>query len=163
MVTAVIGEDLRQSRSLWAVKPTVRSLAPRLTLPWPRRRLSQALTVLERGVAAVLLVFIGLIHLSLTPYYLQAAAYVGVLFLLSCAGVWTAAVGITAGVKGAWWLGAGVAGGMFAGLVLASTVGLPHFRDSFAAPLALPALVLEGLVVAVYAVAALRQRTPLGA
>ncbi len=159
--TAVIAEATSRSRR--PAKPAVRSVASRLTLPWPRHRLSRALTVLERSVAAVPLVLIGLIHLSLAPDYLQPAAYVGVLFLLSCAGVWTAAVGISAGIKGAWLLGAGVAGGMFAGLVLASTVGLPQFRDSFAAPLAVPALVLEGLVVAVYAVAGLHRRTPLGA
>ena len=140
-------------------EPALRS---RLTVPWPRGRTQQALAVAERSLASVSLVLVGVIHLSLAPYYLQVTAYVGVLFLLSVAGAWIAALGILAGFKGAWLLGTALSAGMAAGLVLASTVGLPQFRDSLAAPLAVQALMLEGLVIAMYGVVAARHHNVLG-
>jgi hypothetical protein len=127
---------------------------------WPRARV---LTGVGRGAAVVLLSIIGLIHLVQAPLYTQGAPYIGALFILACLGSWLAALTIAAGIRGAWVLGALVAAGTFAGLLVASTVGLPGFMDSLDAPMAMRSLVVEGLFIVLYVAVAAFRGDPLGA
>jgi hypothetical protein len=120
-------------------------------------------TGVGRGAAVVLLGMIGLIHLVQAPLYAQGAPYIGVLFILACVGSWLAALTIAGGIRGAWVLGAVVAAGTFAGLLVASTVGLPGFMDSLNAPMATRSLVVEGLFITLYVAVAAFRRDPLGA
>jgi hypothetical protein len=52
---------------------------------------------------------------------------------------------------------------VFAGLLLASTVGLPGFMDSLDAPMAMRSLVVEGLFIVLYLAVAAFRRDPMGA
>jgi hypothetical protein len=121
------------------------------------------LTGVGRGAAVVLLGMIGLIHLVQASTYAVGAPYIGVLFVLACVGSWLAAVTIAAGIRGAWVLGALVAASAFAGLLVASTVGLPGFMDSLDAPMAMRSLVVEGLFIVLYLAVAAFRRDPMGA
>jgi hypothetical protein len=122
------------------------------------------LTGVGRGAAVVLLGMIGLIHLVQASTYAVGAPYIGVLFVLACVGSWLAAVTIAAaGIRGAWVLGALVAAGAFAGLLLASTVGLPGFMDSLNAPMAMRSLVVDGLFIVLYLAVAAFRGNPMGA
>jgi hypothetical protein len=130
----------------------------RLLITWPRGLVRRGLTGGARLMGAGLLVAIGLVHLVLAPVYYGAAAYVGVLFYLTCAAAWTTAVAVVAGVRGAWLLGGLIAAGALTALVASVTVGLPGFTDSLSAPWAILSLLLEGAFVAVYLVLAVLRR-----
>ena len=130
----------------------------RLLLAWPRSVIQRAITGGARLVGAGLLAGIGLIHLALAPTYYSAAAYVGVLFYVTCAAAWSTALAIAIGLRGAWILGGLIASSAFAALVVSSTVGLPNFTDSLSAPWAMLSLMLEGIFVAVYVLAAFLRR-----
>jgi hypothetical protein len=127
-------------------------------LAWPRGVIQRAVTGSARLVGAGLLAAIGLIHLVLGPTYYVAAAYVGILFYVTCAAAWATALAIVVGLRGAWILGGLIAGSAFAALVVSSTVGLPNFTDSLSAPFAMLSLMLEGSFVAIYAVAVVARR-----
>lgn len=133
----------------------------RLLIAWPRGLVQRSLTGGARLVGAGLLVAIGLVHLVLAPQYYGAAAYVGVLFYLTCAAAWTTALAVVAGVRGAWLAGGLIAAGALVALLASVTVGLPGFTDSLSAPWAALSLLLEGGFVGVYLVLALVRRTPL--
>jgi hypothetical protein len=130
----------------------------RLLIAWPRGLIRRSLTGGARLLGAGLLVAIGLVHLVLAPQYSSAAAYVGVLFYLTCAAAWTTALGVGAGVRGAWLAGGVIAAGALAALVASATVGLPGFADSLSAPWAALSLLLEGTFVAVYLLLAVLRR-----
>jgi hypothetical protein len=130
----------------------------RLLITWPRGLVRRGLTGGARLMGAGLLVAIGLVHLVLAPVYYGAAAYVGVLFYLTCAAAWTTAIAVVAGVRGAWLLGGLIAAGALAALVASVSVGLPGFTDSLSAPWAMLSLLLEGAFVAVYVGLALLRR-----
>lgn len=136
----------------------MRDSAHRLLIGWPRGLVRRGLTGGARLVGAGLLVAIGLVHLVLAPLYYGAAAYVGVLFFLTCAATWMAALGVVAGVRGAWLAGSVVAAGALAALVASATVGLPGFAESLSAPWAMLSLLLEGAFVAVYLALAVLRR-----
>jgi hypothetical protein len=133
----------------------------RLLIAWPRGLVRRGLTGGARLLGAGLLVAIGLVHLALAPQYYGAAAYLGVLFYLTCAAAWTTALGVVAGVRGAWLAGGLIAAGALVALVASVTVGLPGFTDSLSAPWAALSLLLEGGFVGVYLVLALVRHTPL--
>ena len=133
----------------------------RLLIAWPRGLVRRGLTGGARLLGAGLLVAIGLVHLALAPQYYGAAAYVGVLFYLTCAAAWTTALGVVAGVRGAWLAGGLIAAGALVALLASVTVGLPGFTDSLSAPWAALSLLFEGGFVSVYLVLALVRRTPL--
>jgi hypothetical protein len=133
----------------------------RLLIAWPRGLVRRGLTGGARLLGAGLLVAIGLVHLALAPQYYSAAAYVGVLFYLTCAAAWATALGVVAGVRGAWLAGGLIAAGALVALVASVTVGLPGFTDSLSAPWAALSLPLEGGFVGVYLVLALVRHTPL--
>jgi hypothetical protein len=132
-------------------------------LDWPPGLGARVLTGVGRGAAVVLLGLIGLIHLVQASLYAQGAPYIGVLFSLACVGSWLAALSIAVGIRGAWVLGALVAAGTFAGLLVAATVGLPGFMDSLDAPMAMRSLVVEALFIVLYVAVAAFRRDPLGA
>jgi 4-amino-4-deoxy-L-arabinose transferase-like glycosyltransferase len=94
--------------------------------------------------AAALLALTGLIHAIEAPEYFDAQTYVGVLFVLNAIG---AAVGVAGLLRGAprwaWLLGIVVAGGAFAGFILARTTGLPSFKEDDWEPLGIASLVIE--------------------
>lgn len=102
-----------------------------------------------RRAAAVAVAVVGLVHLALTPEYLDEQAYVGVLFAVG--GV--AELGLAAWLwlrddLRAWALSAAAMVGMGVGFVLSRTVGLPGFHESEWEPSGLLCLVLEvGVVV----------------
>jgi hypothetical protein len=130
----------------------------RLLITWPRGLVRRGLTGGARLMGAGLLVAIGLVHLVLAPVYYGAAAYLGVLFYLTCAAAWTTAIAVVAGVRGAWLLGGLISAGALAALVASVSVGLPGFTDSLSAPWAMLSLLLEGAFVAVYVGLALLRR-----
>jgi hypothetical protein len=140
-----------------SASPSTGSRGRRL-LAWPHGVIQRAVTGSARLVGSGLLVAIGLVHLALAPTYYSAAAYVGILFYVACAAAWATALAIIVGLRGAWILGGLIAAGAFAALVVSSTVGLPNFTDSLSAPWAMLSLMLEGIFVAVYAVAAVLRR-----
>jgi hypothetical protein len=125
-----------------------------VVLRLPKSSVGQATVGGFRIAAAALLIPIGLIHLNLAPEYGIGAAYIGFLFYATFAATLVAAAGIVVGVRGGWILGGLVSVGAIAGLVTASTIGLPHFTESFQAPRAMLSLVLEAAFVALFAVAA---------
>ena len=130
----------------------------RLLLAWPYSVTQRVITIGARLVGAGLLAAIGLAHLVLAPTYYSAAAYVGVLFYVTCAAAWSAALAIAIGLRVAWILGGVIASSAFAALVVSSTVGLPNFTDSLSAPWAMLSLMLEGAFVALYVIAAILRR-----
>lgn len=138
-------------------------IANRLTVNWPERHAPRALTLGLRVVGAVLLVFVGLIHLSLAPDYYLQAQYIGVLFYVNCVASWLTAALILVGIRGVWILGALIAAGAGVALTVAATVGLPSFTDMFSAPHAEQSLVVEALFLVTYAVGVATRRSPLGA
>lgn len=140
-----------------------RRAATQLMLGWPHGAVGKVATGAGRGAAIVLLLVLAVDHLTLAPLYYEGTSYIGILFYLAGAGALVAAVAIAIGVRGAWSLGALVAGGSFGGLVLSATVGLPGFMDSLAAPRAMRSLVVEGSYVALFAVASALRRTSMRA
>lgn len=130
----------------------------RLLIAWPHTVIQRAITGSARLVGSGLLAAIGLVHLVLAPAYYSAAAYVGVLFYVTCAAAWSTALAIAIGLRGAWIVGGVIASSAFAALVVSATVGLPNFTDSLSAPWAMLSLMLEGVFVAVYVVAAILRR-----
>lgn len=133
----------------------------RLLLTFPSSPIGKAVTGAARLIGAGLLVAIGLIHLALAPQYYPAAAYIGVLFYVTCVGAWLTALAMIGGLRGAWLLGGLIAAAAFGALVLSSTVGLPGFIDSFSAPWAMLSLLLEGLFVVLYLALAIVRRDAL--
>jgi hypothetical protein len=88
--------------------------------------------------------------------------YIGVLFWLTVAASWLAAVGIASGVRGSWILGALVAAATFFGLILAVTVGLPNFSENLSENLAVPSLFVEAGYLVLYVAASTGRSNPLG-
>ena len=84
-----------------------------------------------RRTAAGLLGITGVLHIALTPEYLDEKTYIGVLFILG--GLTAVAVAArlwSTDDRRAWGLGAVIAAGMAAGFVLSRSVGLPGFHES---------------------------------
>lgn len=133
-----------------------------LTLALPGTPGPRVAALAARGAAVVLLALVGVVHLAAAPSHFQAAAYLGVLFCLATAASWLAAIGVAAGARGAWILGALVAAAAVVGLLLAVTTGLPGLAETLSTPWAVPALVVEGLYLALYAVTAAARRDPAG-
>jgi hypothetical protein len=104
----------------------------------------------------------GLFHLIEAPGHLDEQIYIGVLFWLTVAASWLAAVGIASGVRGSWILGALVAAATFFGLILAVTVGLPNFSENLSENLAVPSLFVEAGYLVLYVAASTGRSNPLG-
>lgn len=103
-----------------------------------------------RRAAAVAVALVGVIHLALTPEYLDEKVYVGVLFAVGGA----AELGLAAWLwlrndAAAWLLSAAAMVGMGGGFILSRTVGLPGFHESEWELSGLVCLMLEAAVVAI--------------
>jgi hypothetical protein len=100
----------------------------------------------------VLIALTGLLHLVVTPEYMEEERYIGLLFLLSAIGSVVSLWGIWQDRAWGWALGAAIAGGAFIAYILSRTTGLPSFHESeFFEPSGIISLVIEGLFVAVAA------------
>lgn len=99
------------------------------------------------GIALILLT--GLVHVIEAPEYFQDAAYLGILFLLNCAGSALAALGIYRGSKDiGWGLGLLIAVGSIVAYLISRTIGLPGMgTEPWGVPAGLLALTAEGLFV----------------
>ena len=83
-----------------------------------------------RRLAAAALAVVGVIHIVLSPEYLDEQAYVGVLFILGGIGALLVAARLWfTDDRAAGTLGALIAAGMFVGFVLSRTTGLPGFKE----------------------------------
>ena len=83
-----------------------------------------------RRLAAAARAAVGVIHLVLSPEYLDEQAYVGVLFIAGGIGALAVAARLWfTQDRAAGALGALIAAGMFAGFILSRTVGLPGFKE----------------------------------
>lgn len=131
----------------------------RLTVGLPRTGAGRPAALGARGAAVVLLALIGVFHLIEAPDHFAAQPYIGILFWVATAGAFVAALGIASGLRGAWILGATVAAATFAGMVLAATLGLPHFREDFSDSFAVPSLVVEGLYLVLYVATSASRRS----
>jgi drug/metabolite transporter (DMT)-like permease len=125
---------------------------PSVGRPLPIMNLMTRPTLRTTGAAALALV--GVIHLVLSPEYLDEQTYIGVLFILGgvvlCAlAVWL----LMRDAPAAWLLAALVMAGMGIGFVLSRTTGLPGFHESEWELSGVICLVLEGAFVAVTPVA----------
>jgi hypothetical protein len=102
---------------------------------------------LRRTVAAALAAT-GLLHLVLSPEYLEEKAYLGVLFIAGgVAALALAAALWQRGDRRALMAGAVLAAGMGVGFVLSRTTGLPGFHESEWELSGLLSLLLEAVVV----------------
>lgn len=107
---------------------------------------------LTRLAGLVLILVVGAIHLIETPAHLEAAVYLGVLFVANFAGTLVAAIGIFRGAKGwGWTLGALISGLSLLGYLVSRLFGLPGFAEAageWDEPLGTLAMILEGLFLA---------------
>ena len=113
------------------------------------------------GMAMILIVVTGLIHLVEAPDNLTEAAYNGVLFIVNGLAAFVAAYGIYRGAKSwGWGLGMSVAGGALMMYVVSRTVGLPGLGidDAWFEPMGVLSLLVEGAYVVVAWVALTRKQ-----
>jgi hypothetical protein len=105
-----------------------------------------------RKLAAAALAVVGVIHLVLSPEYLNEQAYIGALFVAGGLFLCGLAVALwRADNVPSWLLGALTMAGMGIGFVLSRTTGLPGFHESEWELSGIVALVLEaGFVAAAF-------------
>jgi len=105
-----------------------------------------------RKLAAAALAAVGVIHLVLSPEYLNEQAYIGALFIAGGLFLCGLAVALwRADNVPSWLLGALTMAGMGIGFVLSRTTGLPGFRESDWELSGIVSLVLEaGFVAAAF-------------
>jgi hypothetical protein len=102
----------------------------------------------------VLVLATGLIHGVEGPAHSHEAAYQGLLFFLNAAGALVAARGISRGATlWGWTLGMLISAGALTLYIASRTIGLPGLEidDEWFEPLAVAALLVEGLYILVYA------------
>ncbi|MDQ1490943.1 MAG: hypothetical protein QOD57_746 [Actinomycetota bacterium] len=108
-----------------------------------------------RGVGAVSILGVGLIHLLDVVGKFHETAYLGVLYVALMAGCVVAARHLVlVGDRRSWLLAGGLAGATLLAYALSRTVGLPAATDdigNWAEPLGLASLFVEGVVVALSA------------
>jgi hypothetical protein len=108
-----------------------------------------------RGVGAVSILGVGLIHLLDVVGKFHETAYLGVLYVALMAGCVVAARHLVlVGDRRSWLLACGLAGATLLAYALSRTVGLPAATDdigNWAEPLGLASLFVEGVVVALSA------------
>ncbi|MDQ1567295.1 MAG: hypothetical protein QOF96_2175 [Actinomycetota bacterium] len=108
-----------------------------------------------RGVGAVSILGVGLIHLLDVVGKFHETAYLGVLYVALMAGCVVAARHLVmVGDRRSWLLAGGLAGATLLAYAVSRTVGLPAATDdigNWAEPLGLASLFVEGVVVALSA------------
>src|SRR3982751_938171 len=82
-----------------------------------------------KGVAILLILGCGLIHLIAAPEHYEDAGYVGALFVANFVGALLAAFGLYRGSLWGWWLGALVAGSALVLFIVSRLVGLPGYEE----------------------------------
>ena len=103
----------------------------------------------------------GVLHLILTPEYLEEQTYIGVLFIAGGIAALALAVAIwRRDDPRAWGAAALIAAGMGIGFILSRTTGLPGFHEGEWELSGIVSLLLEGTVI-VAALGALRAQAPL--
>jgi hypothetical protein len=109
---------------------------------------------ITRLAGILLILAVGLIHLVEAPEHFEAAAYLGVAFVVNFAGSLVAAAGIYRGAPNwGWLLGAWIAGGAFAAYLVSRAIGLAGFEEAvgdWADPVGSFSLIIEGLYLAGY-------------
>jgi hypothetical protein len=123
--------------------------------------MSVATSPKQKWAGIILILAIGVIHLALAPEYLDAAAYVGALFLTTAAAAGVSAIGIARGRVWAWFLGTLVAGIAFIMFIESNTVGMPGLAREWEVS-GFVALAVEALYVAL-AASTLARRAPVSA
>jgi len=107
-------------------------------------------------LAILLIVAVGLVHLSGTPQHYRVAPYMGVLFLANFVGSLVSAVGIYRDALWGWLLGILVAGGALVAYIVSRLVGLPGFEHAigrWSGPRGVLSSVVEALFVALFVLA----------
>ena len=119
---------------------------------------------IARGVGAVGVLGVGLIHFLDVVERFHETAYLGVLYLALIAACLVAARHlILVGDRRSWILAGGLAAVTFAAYAVSRTVGLPASTDdigNWAEPLGLASLFVEGAVVLLSADMLVRSRRP---
>lgn len=114
---------------------------------------------------ALLVAIVGVIHFSKISEYFGIAAYLGLLFVAAALGSLVCAIAVLVGSRLGVALAALISAGSMVSYVLEHTTGLPsdYVPVWFVEPRSLLLFVVEGLVVVLYVVVALAQRTLLPA
>ena len=107
-------------------------------------------------LSILVIVAVGLVHLSGTPQHYRVAPYMGVLFFANFVGSLVSAVGIYRDALWGWLLGVLVAGGAAVGYIVSRSVGVPGFEHAvgrWSGPRGVLSLVVEVLFVALFVLA----------
>jgi hypothetical protein len=119
--------------------------------------------VLRRGIAAVGLVGIALIHVLDLPGKLEEVPYLGAAYIgLVVASLVVAEMLVRKDDRRAWAMSAAVAASVIVGFVVDRTTGMPGAMDdigNWLEPLGVASLFVEGVVLAVSAIALVRRPT----
>jgi hypothetical protein len=119
--------------------------------------------VLRRGVAAVGLLGIALVHVLDLPGKLEEVPYLGVAYLgLIAASLLVAEALVRRDDRRAWALSAGLSASVILGFVVDRTVGMPGAMDdigNWLEPLGVASLFVEGVVLVASLVALVRRPT----
>ena len=114
-----------------------------------------------KPAAILLIVVVGLIHLTGTPQHFRAAPYVGVGFVANFVGALVAAVGLYRDALWGWLLGVVVAGGALVMYIVSRSVGLPGFEQAvgrWSGPRGIASLIVEALFIALFLLAVSTRR-----
>ena len=112
-----------------------------------------------RWAAAVASSGVLLIHFATAGRHLEEEVYIGVLFVVASTLLTAGAILLTRrDDRFAWMTGAIVHAGLFLGLPLSRTIGLPSYSPSNWPTLGTETLVLEGVYLLLFAMAVLRWR-----
>jgi hypothetical protein len=116
-----------------------------------------------RRLAAAAIAVVGVIHLVLSPEYLDEQTYIGVLFIAGGLGALFVAIRLwMIQDRAAGSLGALIAAGMFIGFVLSRTTGLPGFKEAEWELSGIVSLILEAGFIGLW-LASMRAAVPVAA
>jgi hypothetical protein len=104
------------------------------------------------GIAATLILMVGLIHFVEAPDNYAEANYKGILFALNGLGAFVAAYGIYTRQNWGWWLGLLISGGAIVMYIVSRTLGLPDVGvdDAWFEPMGVLSILVEGAFVILF-------------